>query len=211
MASIIAHICISNMVKEELRLSDKFLVGSVIPDLKKIEGIDENITHYLKYQISDDGNVMHLPNLEKFIEANTFKLLDFKTLGYYSHLIEDKIWFEQFIGKYIKWHDENLGLVTNIKTGKVYDYEIFKNEIHSDYLNTNNIILSKYNLNLENMIKEIKDNLKDDVLSSALDKDIYINTQKPNTSKRYFLTDDDLKEYISTAEKEVIKRINELR
>ena len=69
---------------------------------KKMAGFDRGITHYLKYVV-EDGNVMHLPDLDKFIQENTFKLLDFKTLGTYAHLIEDKIWFEKFVGKYIKW------------------------------------------------------------------------------------------------------------
>lgn len=32
MASVLIHICISNIVKEELGLSDKFLAGSIMPD-----------------------------------------------------------------------------------------------------------------------------------------------------------------------------------
>ena len=142
MASMIIHICISNMVKEELNLSDKFLAGSIMPDLKKMAGFDRGITHYLKYVV-EDGNVMHLPDLDKFIQENTFKLLDFKTLGTYAHLIEDKIWFEKFVGKYIKWHDEDLGLVTNLKTGKVYDFDTFSKQIYSDYLNVNKKVISK--------------------------------------------------------------------
>ena len=129
MASVLTHICISNIVKEELGLSDKFMAGSIMPDLKKMAGFDRAITHYLKYVVHD-GNVMHLPDLDKFIEENTFKLLEFKTLGHYAHLIEDKIWFEKFIGKYIKWHDENLGLVTNLKTGEVYDFDTFSKQIY---------------------------------------------------------------------------------
>lgn len=41
MASMIIHICISNMVKEELNLSDKFLAGSIMPDLKKWQDLIE--------------------------------------------------------------------------------------------------------------------------------------------------------------------------
>lgn len=211
MASVIAHICISNMVKEELKLSDKFLVGSIMPDLKRISGIDAGITHYLKYTVDSSGNVMHLPDLDKFIEDNTFKLLDFKTLGYYAHLIEDKIWFEKFISKYIKWHDEDLGLVTNLKTGKIYDYDIFKEEIRSDYIITNAIIQKKYNLNLEDKVKIIKENLNNENLSLLLDKTIKDNTENAKESKRFFLTNEDLDEYISIAKKEVIRKINELR
>lgn len=210
MASVLIHICISNNVKEELGLSDKFLAGSIMPDLKKMAGFDRAITHYLKYVVHD-GNVMHLPDLDKFIEENTFKLLDFKTLGTYAHLIEDKIWFEKFVGRYIKWHDEDLGLVTNLKTGKVYDFDIFSKEIYSDYISVSQKVISKYNLDMNKLSKQIKENLNDEVLISCFDKYLNDINNKNVSNKRYFLTDEDLDNYISMSTKEVIKRINELR
>lgn len=210
MASVLIHICISNNVKEELGLSDKFLAGSIMPDLKKMAGFDRAITHYLKYVVHD-GNVMHLPDLDKFIEENTFKLLDFKTLGTYAHLIEDKIWFEKFVGKYIKWHNEDLGLVTNLKTGKVYDFDIFSKEIYSDYISVSQKVISKYNLDMNKLSKQIKENLNDEVLISCFDKYLNDSNNKNVSNKRYFLTDEDLDNYISMSTKEVIKRINELR
>lgn len=210
MASVLIHICISNIVKEELGLSDKFLAGSIMPDLKKMAGFDRAITHYLKYVVHD-GNVMHLPDLDKFIEENTFKLLDFKTLGTYAHLIEDKIWFEKFVGRYIKWHNEDLGLVTNLKTGKVYDFDIFSKEIYSDYISVSQKVISKYNLDMNKLSKQIKENLNDEVLISCFDKYLNDSNNKNVSNKRYFLTDEDLDNYISMSTKEVIKRINELR
>lgn len=210
MASIITHICISNIVKEELKLSDKFLAGSVIPDLKKMAGFDSAITHYFKYVV-EDGNVMQLPDLEKFIEENTYKLLDFKTLGLYAHLIEDRVWFEKFIGKYIKWHDYDLNLVTNLKTGKVYSFDNFKKEIYSDYSNTNKIIIDKYNLDINKLSKKIKENLNDELLEKQFENSLQYITKKSNNKNMYFLTDEDLESYISMSTKEVIKRVNELR
>lgn len=210
MASVLIHICISNIVKEELGLSDKFLAGSIMPDLKKMAGFDRAITHYLKYVVND-GNVMNLPDLEKFIEENTFKLLDFKTLGNYAHLIEDKIWFEKFVGKYIKWHDEDLGLVTNLKTGKVYEFDNFSKEIYSDYNSVSQKVISKYNLDMNKLSKQIRENLNDEVLISCFDKYLNDSNEKYVSNKRYFLTDEDLDNYISMSTKEVIKRINELR
>ena len=210
MASVLIHICVSNIVKEELGLSDKFLAGSIMPDLKKMAGFDRSITHYLKYVVRN-GHVMHLPDLDKFIEENTYKLLDFKTLGTYAHLIEDKIWFEKFVSKYIKWHDEDLGLVTNLKTGKVYDFDIFSKEIYSDYISDSKKVISKYNLDMNKISKQIKENLNDEVLISCFDQHLNYINNKNVSNKRYFLTDEDLDNYISMSTKEVIKRINELR
>ncbi len=211
MASIMTHICISNIVKEELSLSDKFLAGSILPDLKKIAGFDKAITHYLRYVVEEDGNVMHLPDLDKFIQENTFKLLDFKTLGCYAHLIEDKIWFEKYIAKYIKWHNEDLNLVTNLKTGKVYNFDVFRDEISSDYYSINNVLISKYNLDINKVSKQIIESLDDPLLISCFEE--YLDSIKRTTpkNKRYFFTDEDLKSYISISTKEVIKKINELR
>ena len=148
---------------------------------------------------------------DKFIEENTFKLLDFKTLGTYAHLIEDKIWFEKFVGRYIKWHNEDLGLVTNLKTGKVYDFDIFSKEIYSDYISVSQKVISKYNLDMNKLSKQIKENLNDEVLISCFDKYLNYINNKNVSNKRYFLTDEDLDNYISMSTKEVIKRINELR
>lgn len=210
MASIMTHICISNIVKEELKLSDKFLVGSIMPDLKKMAGFDRAITHYLKYVVEDE-NVLHLPDLDKFIEENTFKLLEFNTLGCYAHLIEDKIWFENFVSKYIKWHNDDLGLVTNLKTGKEYDFDIFSNQIHSDYINVNEKIIKKYKLDIDNISRHIKENLKNEVLVKCYDKSLAQLKEKPMSSKIFFLTDEDLDKYITTSVSEVVKKINELR
>lgn len=209
MASIITHICISNIVKEELGMSDKFLVGSVLPDLKKLAGMDRDLTHYLRYSVEENGNVMHLPDLDKYLSENTFKLLDFKTLGYYAHLIEDKIWFEKFISKYIKWHDEDLGLVTDLKTGKTYEYSLFKSQIHSDYANIKDVVIKKYNMNMEKIMSQIDENLQDKDLMEYLKKEL--NDNEKISDKRYFLTNEDLEEYVTMSTKEVIKRINELR
>ena len=154
---------------------------------------------------------MHLPDLDKFIQENTFKLLDFKTLGRYAHLIEDKIWFEKFVGKYIKWHDEDLGLVTNLKTGKVYDFDTFSKQIYSDYLNVNKKVISKYNLDVDKIANNIREVLADEVLIKCFDSYISTLNNKSDSSRINFLTDEDLEEYITMSTKEVVKRINELR
>lgn len=210
MSSIIMHICVSNLVKEELKLPDGFLAGSVLPDLKKMIGIDRNITHYLKYSVDEDGNVMHLPDLDKFIQDNTFRLSDPVVLGSYAHLIEDKVWFENFVGKYIKLHDEDLGLITMVKTNEICKFEVFSKEMYSDYNNVNNIVISKYNLNLDEISKKIKSNLKDPTLVTCLVKALTLNNDFKLSNKRYFITDEDLNDYITLSKEEVIKNLKEL-
>lgn len=210
MSSIIMHICVSNIIKDELKLSNDFLAGSVLPDLKKLMGIDRNITHYLKYSVDEDGNVMHLPDLEKFIEDNTFRLSDPLVLGSYANLIEDKVWFEKFVGKYIKLHNEDLGLITLNKTGEVCKFEVFSKEMYSDYNNVNDVVISKYNMDLNIISKEIKDGLHDEALVSCLEKSLTINNNFKLSDERYFLTDDDLNDYINISKKEVIKKLKEI-
>lgn len=48
MGSLLIHVCVSNIVKEKLNLSNKFLVGTVMPDLIKLETGNRLGSHYLK-------------------------------------------------------------------------------------------------------------------------------------------------------------------
>ncbi len=211
MSSIILHICASNIVKEELNLSDNFLAGSVLPDLKKMIGIDRNITHYLKYTIDENGEVMHLPDLDSFIKDNTFNLSDEKVLGCYAHLIEDKIWFEKFVRKYIKLNDKDLDIVTDVKTNEKYKFEVFSKRMYSDYYNIEKKVISKYHLNLNNLAKKIVSKLNDNVLVNCFETSLNNNEKYKISNKTFYITNEDVEEYISTSKKEVIKRIEELR
>ena len=211
MGSLIMHICISNVVKERLGLPNSFLAGSVIPDLIKLSGVDSNITHYSKLYTTDKG-VKSLPDLDRFVIENTYKLEDKSTLGYYAHLVEDKVWFDDYIGKYIIWHDDNLELITNLKTQKTCTYTSFSKGIHSDYNQVNNYIIQKYSLNMEMLLGNIVKELNNQDLAKFLYSYSLANTAtEKNDQKRHFISDQDADDYIKKSieitEKEIKKLI----
>ena len=104
-----------------------------------------------------------------------------------------------------------MSFVTNLKTGKQYEFDTFSKEIYSDYINVNSIIIKKYNLDVNSISKTIKETLDDEVLINCYDKALKQLNEKPLSNKRFFLTDDDLESYITISVNEVIKKINELR
>lgn len=91
MSSLKMHIAISKKVKEELQLGDLFLVGSILPDVLKLILHERKLSHF---------------EIDQNIDLNKFLLLQDNfneiVLGYYAHLIEDKIWFELYMNRYRK-------------------------------------------------------------------------------------------------------------
>lgn len=92
MSSLKMHIAISKKVKEELQLGDLFLVGSILPDTIKLILHERTSSHF-----EIDKNI----DLDKFLLLQD-NLKSELILGYYAHLIEDKIWFEIYMDKYKK-------------------------------------------------------------------------------------------------------------
>lgn len=91
MSSFKMHIAISKKIKEELNYSNMFLLGAILPDIIKLIIGDRKVTHFEEHGIID---------LNKFIN-NQNDLENELVLGYYAHLIEDKIWYESYMTKKI--------------------------------------------------------------------------------------------------------------
>lgn len=93
MSSLKMHIAISKKIKEDFNLSSIFLLGAILPDIIKLIIGNKETTHFEKQGIIDlDEFISKQKNLE-----NEF------VLGYYAHLIEDKIWYELYMReKYFK-------------------------------------------------------------------------------------------------------------
>ena len=151
MGSLLMHVCVSNIVKEKLNLTNKFLVGTVMPDLIKLEKDERTKSHYLKKFVYNNG-VKELPDINKFITDNKDNLNDEEKLGYLAHLIEDRIWFEKYIPKYIKCMNNNENLVICLKNGCFKDAKQFTNELYSDYMKIGDYIIDKYNINSKKKI-----------------------------------------------------------
>ena len=125
MSSYIMHMCISDIVKRKLNLTYKFVYGSILPDvIKSITG-DRDITHFIKHVIVD-GDRRSLPDLQKAI--NDLKIEDNEIrIGYIAHLLEDLIWFNDFIPAYAKDFGDNT--IQYLKDNSIHTQDEYRDDI----------------------------------------------------------------------------------
>ena len=126
MSSFKMHVAISEKVRSELNYSNLFILGSVLPDIIKLIVKDRTSTHF------ENNNSI---DLEKYILAQD-NLKNELVVGYYAHLIEDKIWFESYLDK---------------KYRKFKEYSDEK--IYNDYAFIDNIMYKKLNFNTQGIRK----------------------------------------------------------
>ena len=136
MGSLIMHLCIASKLKEKYHFSDKFLIGALKPDLLKMAGAKQEDTHYLEEVIEESG-VKRLPNVLKYEESNKEHIKDEMTLGYISHLVQDKVWFDKYIGKYAKTDANDITKINYLQYGITKTDKDFSKDIYTDYTNLN--------------------------------------------------------------------------
>lgn len=202
MSSLKMHIAISEKVKRELNYSNLFILGAVLPDVFKLivnERTERTSTHF---------EINKFIDLDKYLSAQD-DLTNELTLGYYAHLIEDKIWLESYINKkYIKL--------------KEYSDE----KLYNDYAFVDNFMYKKLNLNTQNIRKILLENIdtidvKSINLMNCKNENLINNKNVKQKLKEvwqdyksdnhnYFFTIHDAEEYYELASrkiKEYIKKI----
>lgn len=97
MASRIMHISIATKVCAKLELDkNRFLLGSIAPDAHLPSKQFKMISHFANKGNGPDGRAF----LDKYINC----LNDSFYLGYYCHLVADKLWFGKYYTNYSKSH-----------------------------------------------------------------------------------------------------------
>ena len=186
MSSLKMHIAISKKIKEEFNYSNIFLLGAILLDIIKLIIGNRKITHFEKKEIID---------LDEFIS----KQKNFENelvLGYYAHLIEDKIWYELYMReKYFK--------LPEYSDNKLYnDYSFVDNIFYKDRyidMDTRNIgeilyeTIEKININdICLMDSEIEYIINNDNIKSKLSE---IWKDYSSNGNNYFYTIHDATEY----------------
>ena len=210
MGSIAMHIAISERIRQKYDLSKKFLVGCMLPDIEKFI-IGRSQTHYFdKYEVK--GQILELPNLEKFIDSNMARLevKDEIALGYLAHLIEDKIWFRDYIGEriHIVGYDKNnaeLHAYAKEDYKTVHTMEETKQIMYVDYSLLNEPIMRESSANFDlvrNMCYEYFNN--DPQYRKIIDSQFH-DTKRVEEAECYFCDYKDFQDYQRLSIEEITK------
>lgn len=194
MGSLIMHLTVSNIIKEKYNLSDAFLAGSIMPDIYGKCKIPRDLTHFITTE-KIDPDLARLPNIKYFINKYSDNLTNDLLLGYLCHLIEDRVWFREFIPKYAKVvsYVDNTILFLNDKT--IHNEKEFSEEIYFDYNKIDLYLLNKYNLNINNIKETIKKYYTEDYSKEALNNYLYKH-DVIETRDNIFLTENEAEIFI---------------
>ena len=186
--------------KKKLNLSNKFIYGSILPDVLKVINNDREGTHYLE-KVGVDGEVRNLPVIQKAIDSLDIQDKEIR-MGYISHLVEDLIWFDKYVPAYAKKISENeirYTLDESLHTG-----EEFRDDMYFDYSNSSEYITKKCDVDMDKMLYKLTCDIKDrEHIKIMLD-----NTKYPkgvSVETNIFMTKESIDKYITESVEEVEK------
>lgn len=205
MSSYIMHICVSDIVKRKLKLTDKFVYGSILPDnIKGITG-DRDGTHYIEHVIVD-GDRRSLPNIQRAINELDIQDKEIR-LGYIAHLVEDLIWFNDFIPTYAIDLGENK--IQYLKDNSIHSTDEYRDSMYADYSRSSDYVVNKSGVDIARLLNSIE-NIADNEQHKKI---ILENTQyrtNSNLAENKFMTKESIDKYIEVCTKEVEKVVLEL-
>ena len=205
MGSYLMHIGITEKVRRKLKLSSKFIYGSILPDLVKMETGDRTGTHFLKTVVQGE-DVKKLPALDDAISMLSDKLDKEVRLGYIAHLIEDLLWFEKYIPGFATKLEE--GKKQYLADNSVHSAEEFSKDIYEDYSKINSYMVESCNLDYAKLKQELSKIMNEKEIEFLSKNDHMRDFKEIDTTK--VITKDKLDEYIKEAEEKVVVVIKEL-
>lgn len=156
MPSIAAHMIVSKLVSKKLNIKDDdYIRGNLLPDIS----LENNSHHKIK------GKYFLIPDLEYI--KNNYDLNNMLYLGYYTHILLDYYYLEEFLPKYVT---------------KSNDLFVDGN-IYIDYDRMNDKLLKPFSIdinNLENILKNYSIQINKKKLEYNIDclKKIDLNNPK---------------------------------
>lgn len=207
MGSFNMHISVSKKIKEELSFGDEFMLGTVLPDLYKVLLKDRTLTHFEKNIEGED-----LPDIEEFCEKYKDKKSEI-VYGYLAHLVEDRIWFNQYHNKRYVKEIERGKYYKYIKDNTIHEEKEYLTDIYTDYTIISKYIEKKYKIDREETNKILKETvLKSEKIKEKEELIHTIETRIIDYSCQYdinkpitFLTEQELDDYYQTTLKETKK------
>ncbi|MDD4066669.1 MAG: zinc dependent phospholipase C family protein [Clostridia bacterium] len=208
MGSIAMHLCVANEVNKIFNLDmNSFLIGNIAPDIYKNITNERISTHYIEKYIINDKKY-ELPNLGKYVNDNIQTIKnDAYIVGYYSHLIADKIWYMDVVNKYTEVLSNDKTMVKLYNQDKFIFYQQFKNGVYEDYTNSNKYLLQKYGVNIEKLHNIPVLNILDDEFTNLMNEFVCNNIMNIKLVKFNILTVKEMEDWIEVSKNEVIKEL----
>lgn|SRR5574344_1186419 len=206
MSSIIMHLIASNEIKEKYGFSNEYLAGSILPDVVKVLKNDRKSSHYIK-EIKITGDFYkQIPDVEEFIIKNPNYRNKPNLFGYASHLIEDKIWFEEYVSMYADYVDLKTKQIHYVEDDKFHEGTEFSKIMNEDYNIIDSELLKQYNMNIVEVKNDIIGYFKDEC-KPIVNKLVVSGEIKENHTLR-FLTMEICKKYIEECTEKITKVID---
>lgn len=204
MGSHAMHICVSSKIKDIYNLSDKFILGSILPDLLKRINNDRRGTHYTKDILLVNNSIKRLPDLERFKRENKDELEkgDEETLGYFAHLIEDYIWFDKYVSRYIEFKVGESKYVYMYCKNSMCEVDLWVKAIYNDYAKNEKYIFEKSDFERENIKQRLKNIVTDQQIKDRIEEEI-IQYPIDLDAQLQFLTQQQIDEYFEDCIREI--------
>ena len=198
MSSLKMHIAISKKIKDKNSFGNEFLLGAILPDLYKVILKEKGLrkTHY-----EEIVGGLYLPNIDKFCLENVGKKTEL-VYGYLSHLVQDRIWFGEYMKRYVK--DLHNGNYRYLKDYTIHARDEFINSIYTDYTIIDKYLVDKYKLDILQIKEELKNISQKPELIEVIDKKI-IDYNYDTSKGITFFSKKDADEYFERAFNETEK------
>ncbi len=213
MGSIMMHLCISELYRKKHNLGDRFIYGSILPDIYKKTIMTKNESHYIK-EIILNNEIARLPDIDEYIRINKNKNKDELTIGYLAHLIEDYVWFKDIIIEHVKESGINEYGVMQYRYKKenyevLHDNKHFIENIYADYSNLDEYLIESVPIDIEKIKEEIKSFLNnDEKMNQAIDELIVVHKHIEGRDN-FFITEEVVNNYINQSLELLEEKINE--
>ncbi len=191
--------------KKRLNLTDKFVYGSVLPDnIKKITG-DRDSTHYINKVIAN-GDIRELPDIQKAIKELEIEDKEIR-LGYIAHLVEDHIWFNDFIPSYAI--DLGNNKIQYLKDNSIHTDDEYRETMYSDYSNSSSYVVNRCGVNIQKLLSSLEN-----IAENEQHKELIIDNTRysinVDLTNNTFMTKESIDKYIEVCTNEVEKVISDL-
>lgn len=164
MSSFKMHIAISEKLREKFSFKNEFLLGAILPDLYKVILKEGNVR---KSHFEIKTGDVYLPDIEKFCSEYMNKKSEL-VYGYLAHLVQDRIWFGEYIKRYVE--DLHNGNYRYLKDDTIHTGTEFNNNIYTDYTIIDNYLVDKYKLDILKLKEELKNLARNQELIDVIDK-----------------------------------------